>query len=130
MTTTATLRRTARRSLVAALAVAGLAASAPVAANATTYFRSPSGNVQCAMSSSYGVQCDVRSQGVQLGINRYGESYSNDFTSGIWARRAIPYGYKLVSRGFVCRSRYDEFSCESRYTGQGFRTDGFNWELF
>jgi hypothetical protein len=130
MTTTATLRRTARRTVVAALAVAGLAASAPVAANATTYFRSPSGNVQCASSSSYGLQCDVRSQGVTLGINRYGESFSTDTEYPIWARRAIPYGYKLVSRSFVCRSQYDNFECFSRYTGQGFRTDGFNWELF
>jgi hypothetical protein len=122
---------TRRIALLAVVATFAIAAPA----SALTLFRSPSGNIGCALDKG-GVRCDIRQRswspppkpkwcdldwGQGLTVAKRGKGHyvcAGDTVLG--ARRVLRYG-KAIRRGrFRCASRRSGMRCVNRTNGHGF----------
>lgn len=112
------------RALCASLAVMG--AGAGTAEARLLAFRSPSGNITCAMKVGGGdrfAQCELRSEGRGYSIPRTGRvtRYDVDPDDDLASRRSVlRYGHARRLGVFTCRSRRSGMRCTNRATGHGF----------
>jgi hypothetical protein len=128
---------------LAGIAVA-LAGAAP--AGAATFFKSPSGNIGCAMQAKLGVRCDILKRdwrpppkpescpgeygnGVFVGPRGPG-TYTCATDTVIGAGRTLGYG-RSVSRGrYRCTSRSSGIRCVNRRNDHGFKLSRQRVRLF
>jgi hypothetical protein len=119
-----------------AVAASAIALALPTSAFGLTTFRSPSGNIGCAMDRSFGVRCDIAKrdwplprkpascdldygQGVSVGSR--GRAYfvcAGDTVLG--ARRVLAYGRTVVVGRYSCTSAVGGMACRNRTSGHGF----------
>lgn len=120
----ARLRRFAHLLLITAVAVLLAATSADAGLSA---FKSPTGNITCAMSTKDGgfAQCELRSMPRAGGFmvpyrghaSRYDVAYYDDLAD---QRFVLRYGESRRLSRFTCVSRSSGMTCRNRVTGHGF----------
>lgn len=131
--------------VLAAVPLMLLAGAAPVAASELTTFRTPSGNIACAMDDA-GVVCEVR-------LPRFTPPPRPKDCEGDWGqtlmldrRRArfvcatdtpaepdstvLAYGTSKRVAGYVCTSSRQGLRCEHGRSGRGFTLSRSSYRLF
>jgi hypothetical protein len=121
--------------LVVAIAAAGLATAAP--AGATVSFKSPSGNIGCALSAKWGARCDIRAHawkapkkpdwcdldwGNGLEVGRRGNGHvvcAGDTVLG--GNRVLGYRKSLKRGRFKCTSYRNGVRCINVRNQHGFK---------
>jgi hypothetical protein len=135
--TTLALMRLSVVLIVSALALLVAApAQASGSARSIATFQSPSGNIGCAMSRSFGVRCDIRNKtwqappkpasceldwGFGLNLDRRGRATfvcAGDTVLG--QGRHLPFGQSIRRGRFVCRSKRIGMRCINLRNGHGF----------
>lgn len=125
-----------RRTAICLLSLAlALVAAGP--ASAATFFKSPSGNIGCAMQAKLGVRCDILERewrpppkpascpgewgnGVFVGRRGAG-TYTCATDTVVGAGRTLPYGDSISRGRFRCTSRKSGMRCVNRRNGHGFK---------
>jgi hypothetical protein len=117
------------RNRVALAAVLVIALALPASADATfRQFRSPSGNIACAYSSSGGpgpfIRCDVLSlNDVGFFLKRRGKARRHHVTDTVANpnARVLRYGHTRRFGRYTCKSRRSGLTCKNRRNGHGFK---------
>ena len=141
-----------RRLTVTGMTAVGLLGAAPAFALAaptaarSAFFRSPSGNISCAMDGSFGARCDISKH--DWAIPRKPRSCHFDFGQGVTvgsrgrahfvcagdsalgARRTLGYGHSRRIGRYSCFSRRAGMRCVNRRTGHGFFLSRQRYSLF
>jgi hypothetical protein len=127
-----------KRLAIALLACAALAAAmTPTASAKFTFFKTPSGNIGCAISGK-GARCDIRQHswptppappscmdldygfGVALGKHGPGGYVCAGDTVLEPGADVLPYGERIVAKRFRCASKQKGVRCVNRANGHGF----------
>ena len=135
--TTLALMRLSVALIVSALTLLVAApAHASGSALSFVFFQSPSGNIGCAMSKSFGVRCDIRNKtwqappkpasceldwGFGMNIDRRGKGTfvcAGDTTLG--EGRHLPFGESIRRGRYRCRSKTIGMRCVNLRTHHGF----------
>jgi hypothetical protein len=127
----------ARNHLVAiAVLIAALALAAPASAT-FRQFRSPSGNIACAYSSSGGpgpfIRCDVLSlNDVGFFLRTHGKAKRRHVTDTVADphARVLRYGRSRRFGRYTCRSRRSGLTCKNRRNGHGFTLSRARQKVF
>ena len=121
--------------LVAAVAVA-LALPASASARFVP-FKSPSGNIVCAYSSSGGpgpfIRCDVLSlNDTGFFLKRHGKAKRGHVTDTVSSpdSKVLRYGHSRRFGRYTCKSRTSGLTCKNRRNGHGFKLSRERQRLF
>lgn len=124
------------RLAVVAVLVATLAL--PAGASATfRQFRSPSGNIACAYSSTGGpgpfIRCDVLSlNDVGFFLRKHGRAKRHHVTDTVAGpqARVLKYGHSRRFGRYTCKSRRSGLTCKNRLNGHGFTLSRARQKVF
>jgi hypothetical protein len=141
-----------RRLVVGGLTALGLLGATPIVALGaptaarSAFFRSPSGNIGCAMDRSFGARCDIAKRnwrtppkprscdldfGQGVAVGSHGRAHfvcAGDTALG--ARRILAYGHARRVGRYSCTSKRVGMRCVNRRSGHGFFLSRQRFRLF
>jgi hypothetical protein len=137
---------TRRIVLCLAMSLTTLALAAGTASAKLTFFKSPSGNIGCAISGKF-VRCDIRNHswptpapppscdvdygfGVSVGKHGRGSFVCAGDTVFDPSAKALPYGDRISAKRMRCASKQKGMRCVNRKSKHGFFLSAQDVRLF
>jgi hypothetical protein len=140
------MQQLSRAALIAALSSAVLA---PAAQASFTEFQSPSKNIACGMSTSFGVRCDIAEHSWPLPAKPSGPGCRElDFSGGMEVTKkgkghficagdtllrqgpVLAYGHSRSVGRWTCSSRTTGMTCRNHKNGHGFTLSRQSYRFF
>lgn len=108
------------RTAAAAITAAAAFAVPATAAEAATWFQTPSSNIICKATST-SMKCDVKSEDIGATVGLYGQTrWTSSRPQLDYGDHTLRYGQTVRLGSFACTSTTKGLRCWSRRSGNGF----------